>query len=196
MKREELEELNYITPIDNVESILKYGILSNHRAERISHRSVAMTEIQQRRSRVMVPGGRPLHQYANLYICARNPMMSKRRAEHASICVLRVNPDVLDLPNVVITDQNAASNYARFGAAPAALSMVNRDQVFAEYWNHDDQIAKWRHASIKCAEVLVPDIIDSRYIVGAYVSCAESRALLVSVAPSLEAVVNSHLFFR
>lgn len=70
-------------------------------------------------------------------------MMAKRRAEHERLGVLRVRTEVIDLPGVVITDQNAASNYARFGAAPAALSRVDRDWAFAEFWKHpDDQIAE------------------------------------------------------
>jgi hypothetical protein len=197
MRREELEELHYITPIENVGSILEHGILSHELASALPHHSVAMREIQERRSRVVVPGGWPLHRYVNLYFCARNPMMSKRRSEHESICVLRVGTEVIDLPDVVITDQNAASNYARFGAAPSALSLVNRDMVFAEFWKHpDDQIMEWRHASIKCAEVLVPDKIDSAYVLGAYVSGDVSQAALAAVAPSLITVVNSHMFFR
>jgi hypothetical protein len=46
MKREELPELHYIAPIDNVLSILKSGILSHRLAEQIAHKSVAMEEIQ------------------------------------------------------------------------------------------------------------------------------------------------------
>jgi hypothetical protein len=197
MNRHELEELHYITPIENVRSILEHGILSHQLAEAIAHRSVAMSEIQDKRSKVVVPGGRPLHQYVNLYFCARNPMMSKRRAEHERICVLRVRMEVIDLPGVVITDQNAASTYARFGAAPAALSRVDRDLVFAEFWKHpDDQIMEWRHASIKCAETLVPDKIEPEYVFGAYVSCEASQAAIMAIAPRLAVVVNPHLFFR
>lgn len=150
MRREELEELHYITPSENVESILRSGILSNHRAKNVPHRSVAKQDTQDIRSRVVVPGGRPLHHYANLYICARNPMMYLRRHLHESLCVLRVSTDVLDLPGVVITDQNAASDYRRFGASPGALSMVDRVMVCARFWTHpDDPIAELRHKSIK-----------------------------------------------
>src|SRR5262249_21008928 len=62
-ERSELQELHYITPIDNVPSISQHGILSNVRAARLAHASVAMAEIQDRRSRVVVPGGRKLHEY-------------------------------------------------------------------------------------------------------------------------------------
>ncbi len=78
MERHELTELHYITPIGNVPSILRQGILSHIRLQRVEHESVAMEEIQDRRAKVIVPGGLKLHEYVNLYICARNPMMYKR----------------------------------------------------------------------------------------------------------------------
>jgi len=71
MKFEELDELHYITPIKNMGSICTMGILSHKKAEKIPHQSVAMDEIQERRKKVVVPGGRPLHQYVNLYFHAR-----------------------------------------------------------------------------------------------------------------------------
>lgn len=197
MRRDELEELHYIAPLGNVASILTHGILSHRRATQIRHHSVAMPEIQDRRAPVRVPGGRPLHEYVNLYVCSRNPMMSKLRDDHKSLCVLRVSTDVLDLPDVVIADRNASSSYVRFGPAPNALELVDRGLVFARYWTHpDDLFAEWRHKSIKCAEVLVPDHVDIEYVAGAYVSCRESQIALRHVAPSLSMILNPDLFFR
>ena len=83
MRRDELPELHYITPIANVASICRHGILSHRRAGTVSHQSIAMEEIQERRRPVVVPGGRPLHEFVNLYICVRNPMMYKRRTQHS-----------------------------------------------------------------------------------------------------------------
>src|SRR2546423_13479969 len=111
MTREELQELGYIVPIATVSSILRRGILSHRRAANVAHESIALEGVQDRRASVIVPRGRPLHEYANLYICARNPMLLRRHELHVQICVLRVRSDVLDIPNVVVTDSNAASKY-------------------------------------------------------------------------------------
>nr|MBA2390780.1 DUF4433 domain-containing protein [Geodermatophilaceae bacterium] len=144
MKREELPELHYITPIANIPSILERGLLSYKRATSILRRSVAMQEIQARRAKVVVPGGQRLHEYVNLYIHARNPMLYKRQDQHRELCVLRISTDVLDLPGVVVADQNASSGYARFEPAPSGLEIIERDMVFAEYWTHpDDKIKEW-----------------------------------------------------
>ncbi len=197
MNRDELSELHYITPIANIASIMQWGILSNRRVTKLQHQSVAKQEVQDLRAKVHVPGGRALHEYANLYICARNPMLYKRRSEHQSLCVLRVHTSVLDLPGVIITDQNAASDYRRFVAAPAGLAMIDRELVFADDWTHpNDQRAYYRHRSVKCAEVLVPDSVDPTYIFGAYVSCWWGQFDLIKEALGLQVTVNKHLFFQ
>lgn len=196
MQRSELAELHYITPIANMPSILRLGILSHNRAKRVDHQSVAMNEIQDRRAKVTVPGGKKLHEYVNLYICARNPMIYKRQAQFKELCVLRVNPDVINLPGVVITDGNASGDYVRFSAAPKGLAIVDRDWTFADDWRDPDPIQYFRKKAAKCAEVLVPDKVKPDYITGAYVACREARATLEDLVRGVAVVMNSHLFFR
>jgi len=195
MERNELQELHYITPICNIPSILQHGILSYVRASRLPHQSAAMEVIQDRRARVRVPGGRPLHEYVNLYICARNPMLYKRRTQHLTICVLPVSPDVLDLPRVIITDSNASSEYVRFAPAPDGLRIVDRNQTFAEYWTDQDPIQQWRKKAAKCAEVLVPDRVDPRFVIGVYVSCEQAKRQGEAFGLGLPVNIQQHLFF-
>lgn len=196
MRREELVELHYITHTNNVRSILRLGILSNRRASRIGHTSVAMQDVQDRRARVVVPGGRKLHEYANLYVCARNPMLYKRQGQHLDLCVLQVSTDVLDLDGVVVTDANASSDYVRFAAAPGGLSIVDREATFAEYWTDPDPIVQWQKKSAKCAEVLVPDKVAPNFIVGAYVSCQEAQDRLNGLGTGIGVTISGHMFFR
>lgn len=199
MTRDELEELGYIVPIATVPSVLQHGILSHNRSKKIDHEDIALPEVQDRRAQVIVPtpnGGRRLHDYANLYICPRNPMLLKRSDMHQTICVLRVSPAVLDIPDSVVTDMNAGSDYRHFRAAPDGLSIVNKDRTFADWWTHEDQRDQWRHSAQKCAEALVPNVIPARYITGAYVSCDVARDALMAVAPGLSVTINKHLFFK
>lgn len=71
-----------------------------------------MQEVQERRTIKIVPGSdnHTLHDYANVYICAKNPMLFKRKDAHAEICVLRMNTAILDGKGVIITDRNATVN--------------------------------------------------------------------------------------
>ncbi|MCS6804590.1 MAG: DUF4433 domain-containing protein [Blastocatellia bacterium] len=196
MTRQELSELHYIAHMNNVPSILRLGILSNKMCSKVAHTSVAMQEVQDRRAKVAVPGGRRLHEYVNLYICARNPMLYKLRGQHLDLCVLRVSTDVLDLPGTVVTDANASSNYVRFAAAPAGLSIVDRDLTFADDWRDQDPIQYFRKKSAKCAEVLVPDRVGPRFILGAYVSCPEAMNRMNGLNTGINLILNANMFFR
>lgn len=198
MNLSDLKELHYITPIANVASIMRFGILSNTEIarRRITASSVASPGVQERRASKVVPGAKPLHEYVNLYICARNPMMYLRCSYHLELSVLRISPSVLSLPSVVIADGNAASDYTSFWSSPAGLVKIEKDVVFAEWWTDPDQITAWRKKTAKCAEVLVPEKLDARFVPGAYVSCQESESSLKSLAPSLSVIIDSHMFFR
>lgn len=196
MKREDLEELHYIALIETVPSICKHGILSHKRAMKLSPKSIAKQAVQDIRAKVVVPGGRRLHEYANLYFHARNPMMFLRKARHAELCVLRVGPDVLDLPGVVVTDGNASSKYCRWGAGASGLRLVHHERTFAQWWTDQDEIEQMRKASAKCAEVLVPDVVAPTFLVGAYVSCVDSAKLFGRITGALQPTVNPDMFFR
>jgi hypothetical protein len=197
VRRDELKALHYITKITNVRSILAHGLASHRGAEAFAHESVAMAELQDMRSQRQVPNGRMLHDYVNLYICPRNPMMRKRCDQHASLTVLQVSSEVLDLPGVVLTDSNAASRYARFYPASQGLQYIDASVVFAENWKHpEDQILEWKHSAAMCAEVLVPNQVAVQFIVGAYVSGSVGRQALATVAPGLNITVDAHMFFR
>ncbi|HKB91087.1 MAG TPA: DUF4433 domain-containing protein [Opitutaceae bacterium] len=195
MKLEDVEELHYISPIANVPSILKHGILSHHLADKMDHRSIAMPEIQDRRRTKQVPGGRRLHDYVNLYFEARNPMLSKVRARNSAICILAVGPDVLKKPGVVITDQNAASDYVRFYNTLDGLATINKETLRARSWIHTDQIEKWKHASAKCAEVLVPDKVESPCVREAYVANETALEAFRKLEVSLKVRILADFFF-
>jgi len=124
-------------------------------------------------------------------------VLRQGKVQHTDLCILRVQTDILDLPNVVVADRNASSDYARFAPVPDGLQNVHRDLVFAEYWTHpDNPIEEWRHGSIMCAEVLVPDRVDPDFITGVYVSCSNAKASVESLNVGISITVNAHLFFR
>ena len=191
-----VREFHSIMPIENVPSVLELGILSNERVLALKHRSVAMQEVQDRRDKKKVPGGLKLHQYANLYFHARNPMLYKRKGEAVRLCVLRISTAVANEKGVVFTDCNAASDYVRF-LHPAQWRLLDFDAIFGLDWRHpNDEIAHFRHRSQKCAEVLVPHCVDAKYLVGAYVVDAVRLKQLKDFGFNLPIAIDSAIFFR
>jgi len=177
-------------------SIMANGILSHNLAKRLPHKSVAMVEIQERRDIKRVPGGKLLHDYVNLYFHARNPMLYKLKDSHAELCILRINKEVLNLPNVILTDGNAAANYTAFAPFPAGLLKIDYSLVFATYWTDRDPITEKRKKRAKCAEILIPNKVDVCYIIGVYVSCIEAKSELEKITPNLNVTINLPLFFK
>ncbi len=191
-----LAEFQNITPLVNIPSILRYGILSHAQASKLSHHSVALQEVQDKRDRIRIPGGLALHEYANVYFHARNPMMSRRRDDARTLCVLRVSIDILKIPGAVITDQNSVSQYVKF-SPPNQLQLMDLDYVFAPNWKHpDNQIEEWRHSSAKCAEALIPRKIPPNYLLGAYVVNDSVRVELEAHGFVLPIEIHPDLFFH
>lgn len=199
MDRSQIGELFYITPVSNVGSIISTGVLSHTRAVEIGHRSVALDVIQEKRERVRVSPTRMLHDHANLYVCARNPMMFYvvHHNPIEDVCLLRVSPDVLDLDDVVVTDGNASSAWTtRFDPPSVGIPALDFDRVHARYWTHpNDQIEEWEHSRVKAAEVLVPDLVDPGHIIGAYAATPGVAALVAPLVGSRDVQLAPYPFF-
>jgi len=188
-------EFHCIMPIGNLASVMKQGILSHEHAAKLKHHSVALQPVQDKRDKKQVPGGLKLHQYANLYFHARNPMMFKRRDQISDLCILRVSTLVLSLPGTAISDQNAASDYVRF-LHPRQWQLLDFDAIYAMDWRHPgDPVAYYRHSSQKCAEVLVPERVEARYLLGVYVVNEATRSRVDGLGLGLPVALNPVLFF-
>ena len=190
-----VKEFHCIMPIANVSSVLEHGILSYARAAALVHRSVAMLPVQDRRDKKCVPGGHMLHEYANLYFHARNPMMFARQEEASRLCVLQVSLDVLKVRGVVLADRNAASDWVRF-LQPSQSALLDLDRIYAIDWRDPNRFTFYDKKQKKCAEVLVPAVVEPRFLVGAYVMDRAAAASLVALGFTLPVTIEPVLFFR
>lgn len=205
MDRSCLAELHYLTSIQNLASICERGVLSHDLAAKLRHVDLSNQQIQDgRKNKEVAYAGqrrrRKLHSYANLFLHGRNSMLKAlcHTYGHNEIAVVRVGVEVLDLADVVIADQNAASQYARFYASPTGLQHLSETYVFAREWGDPgvDQIDYWRRKSRRSAEVLVPDRVPALYVQGAYVSCAPSCRRCEALALPVAIAIDADFFFR
>ena len=91
---------------------MRRGLLSNEKANRIAHTSIAMNAVQERRDIVGVPNGLKLQQYANVYFDSHNPMLSVRRDQNDNICILKFDRSSLDSAGGGAPDSPATRGYA------------------------------------------------------------------------------------
>jgi hypothetical protein len=190
-----IEELHYIAHIRNIPSILQHGILCHNEAQKLSHVDISMNEIQERRANKKVLNAMSLHEYANLYFDAHNPMLSKRRDQNSDICILRIKTEVLNLNGVVLSDQNASAEFARFYDSPHGLQHLDFEIIFDPFWTNDDPFEYRRRKSIKCAEVLVPNRVFPEMIFGAYVCNSIAEGSLKEIGFTLPITIKSSIFF-
>jgi hypothetical protein len=193
----EIRELHYITHIDNLPSIFRHGILCHRDAQKLKPISVADSQVQARRAQKRVPGGLLLHDYVNLYINGRNPMLYRNCKDFSDtkLAVLSVSTEVMKTQGVVLTDGNAAASRTAFSPYPMGLKKLDRELIYARYWNDPDPIVKDRKTWAICAEVLVPSRLDPQVIEKLYVASGTVMASLSSLitAPVIE---HAYLFFR
>ncbi|MBU1075923.1 MAG: DUF4433 domain-containing protein [Spirochaetes bacterium] len=204
MKFKDIKEFHYIVQIVKIPSVLENGILCHEIAWQKKVNGIDSPIIQEKRKKVIIPNGGPLHKYANLYFHARNPMMyanvDNNPKKGNKICIVKISPNVLKLQNVIIADGNASSGYTRFDPFPKGLKCLDKDLIYAEYWNDEDPIIKMQKKRIRCAEVLVPNCVPVKYITGIYlptIEALESLKKLISAQEQikLDISVNSGLFF-
>ena len=173
----DIAEFHNIMPINNIPSVLNNGILSYNEAKQLKHNSIAMPVIQVRREDIIIPNGCKLHDYANMYFHARNPMLYKRRNE--KICILRIDKDIVTFESVIFSDRNASSNYARF-LDMTQIDTLDYEAIYSLDWRDEDQYLYFEKKSKKCAEALILKQISFNFIVGAYVKNEKDRQKMLS----------------
>lgn len=199
-----VKEFHSIMPIENIPSVLEHGILSHNHCKKLKlpHSDISLSDVQERRDIKEVPKGLKLHDYANLYFTARNPMMYriikqyKNDTDIEGLCVLKISVAVSKQNHVAFTDQNAATRFSRFFSLDKAKKHINFDRVYAKYWTDDDHAEYQRKKAAKCAEILVPHKVEPDFIKGAYVVNEAAKTKLLKTGFSLPIVVKSNMFFR
>lgn len=189
-----------INSLKNLKSIFDHGILSKNLLKKnaLLNEDLSNPPVQNRRERKKVPNHRPLHDYANLYFDARNPMLyyllSQRGVD--KLCVLCIDKKVLDLPETVVTDRNAAAELAVFISPDKAISQLDFQMIFAKYWNDEDVSRMVDKKQVKCAEVLVLDKVPVEYIISIKIGSRKAKEKVEELNFGVPAVLDEELFFN
>jgi hypothetical protein len=121
-------------------------------------------------------------------------MMYTQKNGLVPLTVVRLHPAVLDLPGSIITDGNAASNDTIFSPSPSGLDRLNEERVYAKSWDNPDYWTKVELKRARCAELLVPDRVEPRFILGCYVDRQDRSSECIAQVPGLLVEVNAYVF--
>ncbi len=171
--------------------------------------SLADPQVQQCRKNKILPNGKLLHDHANLFFHARNPMLYKRidPKQHAGkpgllddICVCKVSPQVMKENEVWVTDFNAASSGVCYYPVDEGIMRLDYALVFAKSWTALDINEQSRRKKIKSAEVLIHKKVPPHLILGVYVGSQSAfdsvTKILTETQKNVSVALNKDLFFQ
>jgi len=180
----------HMTHIDNIESILNKGILSNTQAfKNIKPVDISDHSVQKRRGKTDPIYGRELHDYVPTYFNIKNPMLSAKRNIENKICLIEISLSILSETNFIFTDGNAASKDTNFYYLMNDLQRLPWNVLTAKYWNDFEDGKRER-----CAEVLVYPIIPPEYI--KKIHCNSWEILKRMSDFSVHSTISEELFFN
>lgn len=194
-KYNQIKFLFNINTLENLHSIFSCGLLSKNLINKleIEHSDLSDPNVQNLRDLVQVPNLRPLHDYANLYFNPRNPMLFRRISEGYidNLCIICVDKTVLDLPDTIVTDRNAAASLAIFDTPANMLRLLNFNHILADNWTVDSRLKK-----IVCAEVLVLKRVPPKYFKKIMVASPSVKMRVDRLNLGVEVEVNPYYFFN
>lgn len=191
------EYLYNIVSIDNLESILRHGILSKNKVQNHFHYiDISNRSVQNRRDNVYVTKDKMLHDFANLYFNPRNAMLYSRLTQINDLCILKIDKCVLDLPNTVVSDRNAAIGGAKFMSPSQALKKLDFDIIYSKSWDLDNPQDKLRYKALMMAEVLVYGSVPSHLIKEIWVANEIAYEKVKQITPSILTTIRPKAFFQ
>lgn len=186
-----------ITSINNLNSILDYGILSkNIVRNQFQYTDISNSSVQNRRDNVYVTKSKMLHDYANLYFNPRNAMLYSRLSEVDNLCILKVDKDVLNLKDTVVSDRNAAVGGAKFMSPMQASRQLDFDIIYSQSWDFENPNMKLKYKSFMMAEVLVYKSIPPQLIKEIWVANKYAYEKVKQINPKVPIRVEPRAFFK
>ncbi|OPY16697.1 MAG: HD domain protein [Methanomethylovorans sp. PtaU1.Bin073] len=148
-KEYENRSLYHFTHIENLDSILKHGLLSQNEKSKlgINHKDISRQRIQEKRSNTIItcgPGG-SVHDYVPLFFCKKSPMLSSviynKKADQKCIIYLEFPIQIMDKYEMVFSDRSAneALN-PKFYDDTSNIKMLNWEVIDTSKWNDEYDI--------------------------------------------------------
>ena len=154
----------------NLKNILLHGLQNHYNSYR--QVDISNQEVNARREKVEQIYGHKIHDYVPFYFNPRNAMLYKNR-NNAHVIILGFDVRVIkDHRNgFLISNRNASADEAKFSKNLPDLqdpNFINFDDVFSSRWCNNG-IANNDIKQKMMAEILINDVVYSRYIRSIYV---------------------------
>ena len=171
-----MSEIFHMTDRNNLQNILLHGLQNHYNTYK--QVDISNQEVNARREKIECIYGHKIHDYVPFYFNPRNAMLYRNRSNTRVIILgldVRVIKDHQD--GFLISNRNASADEAKFSKNLPDLqdpNFINFDEVFSSRWCDNGFI----YTDIKqkmMAEILINDVVYSRYIRSIYVKDQASK---------------------
>lgn len=187
----DIKYIYHMTHIDNLENILKYGLLSHHN-NAVNH-NIDNPEVNDRRNFYEPIYNKNVHDYVPFYFNPRNAMLYVNRDKQDEIIILAFDRNLIYKKGSLFTDGNASVQGTRFYKDIKDLNKLNWQCLKSKYWNDFEDGKR-----LMMAEVLVPDNVNIKYLKKIYCKniFTQSRVDdLVQYYPNIKVEINNKMYF-
>jgi O-acetyl-ADP-ribose deacetylase (regulator of RNase III) len=197
MPKPDIKGLFYITHVNNIDSILRHGILSHALVEerKVEFTPIYDAQIVSNRRARKTPNGKSLWDYANLYFQPRNPMLYRviNEKDKKDIAIVGVRPDVLKQRNAFVSTGNAASGPSDILPVKDGLKAIYQmwKVINSEWWNDTDGSKRKIMAECLVPELVPPDLIQAIYVT----SHPVADKLRSDLRSNIPVIPEPHMFF-
>jgi len=181
--------LFHMTHIDNVANILEHGLLAH--GNPYQRKDISDCDVNNRRLRAEPIYHKPIHSYVPFYFNPRNPMLYYRQNQQDDIVILILSKELILSKGALFTDGNASSDKTLFTNDINNLDIIDWNCINGKYWNdHVDGKRK------KMAEVLVPDFVDAKNILGIICKNTLTKVKIDALSQNkIPSLVHTKLYF-
>jgi len=200
-KKQYIQNLYYIAPVENLSSILERGILPHAEVERlgITFTPIYDAQIVASRKQRTTPDGNSLWAFANLYFQPRNPMLYRvvNEGKSKNIVVLAIKPQVLEIASYV-TIGNAASPMSEILLKDEGLKALSSQEIRkvlqSDWWRPEDGSKRLIMSECLVHGIIPPDFIHTIYV-ASHETAEQVRQLLGAHRRHIAVIQDPHMFF-
>lgn len=196
LREYDIDYLYHMTHINNLASIIRFGLLSHNAARRLNviQSDISDPDVQSIRASLKDKiYNRSLHEYVPLYFSPRNPMLYRRKEMQEDIVILGIDPNLLFESKIVISDGNAAAGDTAFYGSTDSLHKLKWEIVRAKFWNNLEDGKR-----VKCAEVLVPNSITADKILRVFCYSSKHRETIIVAKQGtpIKGLIKPEMYFN
>jgi len=188
LKAHGVEFIFHMTHIDNLPSILKYGLQAHGNV--FQKRDISNRDVNSRRSRREPVYGKRIHDYVPFYFSPRNPMLYVQDNKD-DIVILTFPASMMYEDGMIFTDGNASASGTSFYRDLCDLDKLNWRCLNSSYWP-DFRDGKRE----KMAEVLLPKKVDKSKILGILCKSQNMKYKVTQLTKqTIECIVAQNFYF-